>query len=142
VGEAPESGASAGGPAREPGPAVGALLVVLRSPGWDARFEATALAVTAASLGERVVVALFGGALREFAEGRFDDGAPASGSPVGPLSRMLDEGRRGLGVEVVACETAIRAAGLEPAAVRPVLDAIRSLPEIWQHARGGRVLAV
>jgi len=123
-------------------PPGGALLVVLRSPGWEARFEATALAVTAAALGDRVVVALFGDALRAFAAGRFDDGAPASGSPVGSLSRMLDEGRQGLGLEVVACETAIRVAGLDPAAVGPALDAVRSLPEIWQHARRGRVLAL
>ena len=119
-----------------------ALLVVLRSADWEARFEATALAVTAAALGDRVVVALFGEALRAFAAGRFDGGVPEWGSPVGSLAAMLDEGRRGLGLEVVACETAIRAAGLDPAAVRPALDAVRSLPEIWQHARGGRVLAL
>jgi peroxiredoxin family protein len=114
------------------------VLILLRSSDWESRFEATTLAVTAAALGDRVLVALFGQALRAWVEGRFDEGAPSAAAPVGSLSRALDEGRRDLGVELVACETAIRVAGLEPEAVRPTLDAVRSLPQIWQH--GGRVL--
>ena len=116
------------------------MLILLRSADWESRFEATTLAVTAAALGDRVQLALFGAALRAWVEGRFDEGEPPGGAAVGSLAAVLGQGRRELGVELVACETAIRVAGLDPEAVRPALDAVRSLPEIWQH--GGRVLAL
>jgi len=116
------------------------VLVLLYSADWDSRAQAATVAVTAAALGDRVVIALFGGALRAWVEGRFDDGAPAGALPMGSLAGMLDGGRRDLGVEVVACETAIRVAGLDPDAVRPRLDAVRGLPELWHQSAGGRVL--
>lgn len=97
------------------------------------------MALAAAAIGDRVLVALFGQALRAWVEGRFDEGAPAAASSVGSLAALLDEGRRDLGVELVACDTAIRVAGLEPETVREKLDAIRGLPQIWRH--GERVLA-
>ena len=95
------------------------LLVLLRASDWGTRHQAVGLALTAAAFGHRVVVALSGEALRA----------------------MLDEGRRDLGVEVVACETEVRLAGLEPEAARRTLDALRSLPEQWRGAVEGRVLA-
>jgi len=136
--------------ARRPGPRAAApspvpsgspVLFLLRSSDWEARQEATALALTAAALGDRVQVALFGAALRAWVEERFDEGAPPGAERVGSLARMLAEGRSDLGVELVACETAIRAAGLDPDRCRPKLDAVRGLPEIWHRAGGGRVIA-
>jgi len=115
------------------------VLILLRSADWESRFEATTLAVTAAALGDRVQIALFGEALRAWIAGRFDEGAPGGAASLGSLAEALEEGRRDLGVEVVACDTAIRVAGLEVEAVRPRVDAVRSLPQIWQQ--GGRVLA-
>jgi peroxiredoxin family protein len=119
----------------------GAVVVFLRSASWDARWTAVSTALTAAALGERVHVALFGEALRAFVAGSFDDGAPSDASIVGdPLSVSLGEGRAALGLRVVACETAVRLAGLDPAQVVPPLDALVSLPALWKLAEGGRLL--
>lgn len=119
----------------------GAVVIFLRSGGWEARWEAVSIALTAAALGERVHLALFAEPLRGFATGTFDDGAPAEASALGdPLSVSLGEGRSALGVQVVACETAVRLAGLDPARVVPPLDALVSLPALWKLADGGRLL--
>jgi hypothetical protein len=119
------------------------LLVLLRASDWGSRHQAAGLALTAAAFGHRVVVALAGDALRAWVEGGFDDGAPATATAarVGSLRGLLEEGRRDLGLEVVACETEVRLAGLEPEGARRALDALRSLPEQWRGAVEGRVVA-
>ena len=118
-------------------------LILLGATGWDDRRRAVSVAVTAAAFGHPVVVALAGDALRAWVGGTFDEGAPVGPvvERVGSLRGMLEEGRRDLGVEVVACDTEVRLAGLDPDAVRPLLDAIRSLPDQWRIASGGHVLA-
>ncbi len=122
----------------------GALVVLLHRNGWPDRYQAVTLAVTAAALGERVTVALFFDALRAWVEGRFDEGAPpeAARARVAPLAASLQEARRELGVEVVACETAVRLAGLEPEAIRGAVDRIVTLPALWKLARDGRQISV
>jgi peroxiredoxin family protein len=119
------------------------VLVLLRSGDWGSRHQAVILAVTAAAMGDRVLVALSGPALRAWVEGRFDEGAPpeAAEARVGSLAGMLAEGRQGLGVRVVACATELQVAGLDPDRARAALDGLRSLPEQWSHASGGRVVA-
>jgi hypothetical protein len=117
-------------------------LILLGGASWDDRRRAVSVALTAAAFGHGVVVALAGEPLRAWVEGRFDEGAPAGAAAarVGSLAAMLEEGRRDLGVQVVACETEIRLLGLEPDAVRGLLDAVRSLPEQWRDAAEGHVL--
>ncbi len=124
--------------------ASGPLVVLLHRATWPDRYQAVTLAVTAAALGERVVVALFFDALRLWAEGRFDDGAPAEAAAarVAPLAETLEEARRELGVEVVACDTAVRLAGLDPAALGGAVDRIATLPQLTQLAREGRQVVV
>ncbi|HEX9052392.1 MAG TPA: hypothetical protein VF841_17830 [Anaeromyxobacter sp.] len=124
----------------DPGP----LVVLLHRAGWADRYQAVTLAVTAAALGERVTVALFFDALRLWAEGRFDEGTPpeAGAARVAPLRDSLEEARRDLGLRVVACETAVRLAGLEPDAVRGALDGIVTLPSLWKAARDGRQVSI
>jgi predicted peroxiredoxin len=119
------------------------LVIFLRSETWDARHMAVSLAITAAALGDAVHVALFGPALAAFVEGRFADGAPpqAAAVRVPPLDAIVAEAR-GLGVRVVACDTALRLVGADPASAVPPLDAVVSLPSLWRIAQGGRVLAV
>jgi peroxiredoxin family protein len=120
----------------------GPVVIFLRCGEWDARWTAVSTALTAAALGERVHLALFGDALRAFASGRFDDGAPAEASAVGQsLTSSLREARDALGLSVVACETAVRLVGLDPGAVTPPLDALMSLPALWRLAEGGRLLS-
>jgi peroxiredoxin family protein len=122
----------------------GALLVLLHRAGWPDRYQAVTLAVTAAALGERVTVALFFDALRAWVDGRFDDGAPpeAARARVAPLRETLDEARRELGLEVVACDTAVRLAGLDPAALGGAVDRIVTLPALWKLAREGRQISI
>jgi peroxiredoxin family protein len=119
------------------------LVVFLHHAAWADRYQAVTLALTAAALGDPVTLALFFEPLRLFAEGRFDDGAPAeaAGAKVGSLAEALEEGRRELGVRVVACDTALRLAGVgADAATR--LDGVMTLPALWRLAQGGRALVV
>ncbi len=120
----------------------GPVLVVVRDPSWHARQLAVNVALTAAALGDEVHVALFGEALRLFAAGRFDEGAPpeAAAARVGSLEAALAEGRRALGVRVVACDTALRLVGVDPERAAPPLDAVVSLPSLWRIAQLGRVV--
>ena len=118
-------------------------LILLGGAGWDTRRRATSVALTAAAFGHPVLLALSGEPLRAWVEGRFDEGAPelAAAARVGSLREMLEEARRDLGVDVVACETELRLAGIDPEAARPSLDALRSLPDQWRTAGQGHVLA-
>ena len=117
-------------------------LILLGGTGWDARRRATAVALTAAAFGHPVVLALSGDPLRAWVEGRFDEGAPEGAAEIqaGPLREVIEESRRDLGVEVVACETELRLAGIDPEVARPSLDALRSLPDQWRTAGQGHVL--
>jgi hypothetical protein len=117
-------------------------LILLGGAGWDVRRRAISVALTAAAFGHPVVIALSGEPLRAWVDGRFDNGAPpeAAGVRVESLVAMLEEGRRDLGVEVVACDTELRLVGIDPGEARPSLDSIRSLPEQWRSAAEGHVL--
>ncbi|MEI7703852.1 MAG: hypothetical protein WCK73_04585 [Deltaproteobacteria bacterium] len=117
-------------------------LILLDGGSWNARRRAVSVALTAAAFGHPVVVALSGEAIRAWVSGRFDEGAPeeAVATRVGSLREMLEEGRRDLGVEVVACDTELRLAGLDVEAARPSLDAVRSLPDQWRATGQGHVL--
>lgn len=121
----------------------GPTVIFLSGAGWEARYQAVTLGVTAAALGDEVTLVLSFEPLRAFVAGAFDAGAPptAAGAKVPPLSETLAEARRDLGLRVVACETAVRLAGLEPGAARAALDALEPLPSLWRLAQGGRALA-
>ena len=116
--------------------------MLLGGDGWDARRRAVSLALTAAAFGHPVVVALAAGPLGDWLAGRFDEGAPATAAAarVGSLREMLDEGRRDLGVEVVACDTELRLLGVDPDDARARLDGVRSLPEQWRAGSAGHVI--
>jgi peroxiredoxin family protein len=135
-------------PAREPdagGPPVsGSLVVFVHRGTWADRYQAVTLAVTAAALGERVTVALFFEPLRLWAEARFDEGTPAEAGParVVSLRDTLEEARRELGLEVVACDTATRLAGPDPDAIRATVDRVVTLPQLWKAAREGTYLVI
>ncbi len=122
----------------------GSLVVLLHRAGWADRYQAVTLAVTAAALGDRVTVALFFEALRLWVDGRFDEGAPAEAGTarIASLRDSLEEARRELGLQVVACDTAVRLAGLEPDAIRGVVDRIVTLPALWKAARDGRQVSI
>jgi peroxiredoxin family protein len=118
-------------------------VVFLSGAGWEPRYQATVVAATAAALGDAVTLVLSFEPLRAWVGGRFDEGAPpgASAAGVPPLSETLGEARRELGLRVVACETAVRLAGLDPEAARAALDALEPLPSLWRVAQSGRALS-
>lgn len=117
-------------------------LILLGGAGWDARRRAAAVALTAAAFGHPVVLALSGDPLRAWVEARFDEGSPpgAETARVGSLRAMVEEARRDLGLEVVACDTELRLAGIDPERAAPTLDAVRSLPDQWRTVGQGHVL--
>jgi len=119
----------------------GTLLVLLHASDWERRWTATSVALTAAAHGDAVRVALFGAALRDWVAGRFDEGAPreAGAARVGSLTAMLEEGRGALGLRLVACDTAVRLANVDPAAAAAKVE-VTSLPALWREGRGGQVL--
>ena len=119
------------------------LVVFLSGAGWEARYQAVTVAITAASLGDEVTLVLAFEPLRALVEGRFDEGAlpTAAAARVPALSETLAEARRELGLRVVACETAVRLAGLAPEAARAALDGLEPLPSLWRLAQAGRSLA-
>jgi peroxiredoxin family protein len=120
------------------------VVVFLHRGTWEDRYQATTLAVTAAALGDEVTVALFFEPLRLWVAGRFDEGAPAAAGEarVASLSESLEEARRELGLRVVACDTAVRLAGLAPDGMGGRVDAIQTLPSLWRDARAGRAVVV
>ncbi len=120
------------------------VVILLSSGSWEARYQAATLALTAAAMGDEVHLALFFEPLRAWAADRFDVGAPptAAAARAVALRASLEEARRDLGVRVVACDTAVRLAGLDPAAVAPALDGIVGLPELWRLARAGQAIAL
>ncbi len=126
------SGTSAGAP----------VVLFVHRGGWPDRYQATTLAVTAAALGDAVTVALFFEPLRLWVAGRFDEGAPpeTAAARVAGLRESVEEARRELGLRVVACDTAIRLAGLDPDDVRRQVDDIATLPSLWRAAQEGRAL--
>lgn len=120
------------------------VVVFLQRGAWADRYQAVTLAVTAAALGDEVIVALFFEPLRLWVEGRFDEGAPAEAEAarVVSLRETLEAARKELGVEVVACDTALRLVGLDPAALGSALDGVVGLPSLWKSARDGRAIVV
>ena len=119
-------------------------VIFLRDAGWEARYHATTLAVTAAALGDAVTLALSFEPLRRWVEGRFDEGATdtAEVARIGSLRVVLDDARRELGLRVVACDTAVRLAGVPPEAARAALDEVTTLTSLWRLAQAGRAVTV
>lgn len=122
----------------------GPLVVFLQRGAWADRYQAVTLAVTAAALGDPVTLALFFEPLRLWVAGRFDEGAPPEAGParVQGLAQALGEARRELGLEIVACDTAVRLAGLDPGALGSALDRIATLPSLWKAARDGQLVVI
>lgn len=120
------------------------LVVFLHRGAWADRYQAVTLAVTAAALGDPVTLALFFEPLRLWAEGRFDEGTPpeAAAARAAPLRETIEEARRALGLEVVACDTAVRLAGLDPDAIRGAVDRIVTLPQLWKTAHDGAQVVI
>lgn len=123
------------------------VTVFLQSASFESTYQAATLALTAAAMGDTVWVVLGFAPLRALAVGRL--GAPTGEQEEEEAQRaealgmpapadLLSEARA-LGARVVACDTLVRIAGLEPGAATQ-LDESLGLPSIWRHARAGRTV--
>lgn len=115
------------------------LLVFLHS-GDDARLRSAAsLIAAAAALGRPVTVVWEGAALRRLAAD--DLGAPGpAGLP--PVAEMIAEARLLGGVRLLACPTAVLAAGLTETDVAGRVDAVTGLATILEDAGEAQTLYV
>lgn len=106
-------------------------------------------ALTAASVGEHVDVLLGARPLASLAAGRLDESPPAlPGAPSastlslpGPLG-LLRQARELGPCRVLACDTELRLAGLDPDSPPTELDGVVSLPTFWREALAARLVHV
>lgn len=108
------------------------LLILLQGDAWDHRYQASALAASAASTGDRVDLALFFGALAAWIDGRWDRLDPLP--PVTaerleevafpPLSGMLEPFLADGALRLFACSTSARILGLDLDRVQERVHAI------------------
>lgn len=123
----------------------------LSQGGYEPAWQATSLALTAAAMGEEVVLVFGFDALRALAKGTF--GRPLSqretatatrGEGLGAPrpDRLLAEARA-LGARAVACDTTVKLCGFVSSDLEGAkrLDEVLGLPQIWALTAGARVLS-
>ncbi len=112
------------------------LLLLAHAPTWDARFQVSSLAATAAASGKTVHLALFFGALDAWTRGRWDELDPAppltverlAREGVPSLIRMLETAREEGRLHLYACSASMRFLGLPTLDVQQKVDVIAG----WQ----------
>lgn len=127
------------------------LFVLANGGSWDARYQVSALAASAAAVGDRVEVVLFNAALTDWVEGSWDRLDPAPpltaerieevGFP--SLTDMLEQARETGNLSLYGCSASARLLGLDPARVQERVDAVAG----WQTftrkiARADRVVTL
>lgn len=92
---------------------------------------AAACALTAAAMGDRVDLFLFGPAVRAVVEAARDDGGGAAEEELGMLTQA-----RGAGCRLVACSASVVAERVPLADAEKALDAVVGWPTILDWSRG------
>ncbi|MHB1846233.1 MAG: hypothetical protein ACYCWW_15530, partial [Deltaproteobacteria bacterium] len=122
------------------------LVILLQRPGFEALYQAASLSFTAGSIGDEATVApFFGGLLTLLGRIPYSEEAAAVRAHALGLPdprHMLSEGRAAAGVRLVACDTAIRLAGLELDHVRPLVDEVIGLAALWRRAEGAQIVYI
>lgn len=125
------------------------VALFLQSASFEAAYQASTLALTAAAMGDEVWIILGFEPLRALGEGRFgaaadpveqDEAARAARLNLPSPGQMLAEARS-LGARCVACDTLVELAGLDAARV-PQLDEPLGLASIWRFARVARTVSL
>jgi predicted peroxiredoxin len=119
------------------------LLVLAHGDAWEARFQVTSLAASAAAAGQRVDVALFFAALGAWVGERWDAAEPAGAVPaerlaeldLPPLTAMLAPGRADGRIRLLACSASARILGLATADVQAKVDVIAGWPTFQRLVR-------
>ncbi len=106
------------------------LLILSHGASWDRRYQASALAASAASAGDRVDLAFFFAALDAWIHGHWDDLDPdppvdpdrlaSLGFP--PLSSLLGSAHDTGHLTLYACSASSRILGLDPTEVQTRVD--------------------
>ena len=108
------------------------ILVLAHGGSWDRRYQVSALAASATTLGDSVELALFFGALDAWARGawdRLDPAGPVTAEAIEatdfpPLSTLIEAARATGALTILACSASCRFLGLSPLQVQPTVDAI------------------
>jgi peroxiredoxin family protein len=117
---------------------------------YEPAHQLASMAVTAAAMGDEVVVVFAFEALRLLCQKGFGkpatdkevaENARGDGLGVPVPSQMLQEARK-LGARLVACDTTVKLCGLTEQAVNGVLDEVMGLASIWRLTQGARVLTL
>lgn len=108
------------------------------------------MGVTAAAMGDEVLVVFAFDALRQWVRGSFGqphtekelaESARAEGLGLPTPKQMLEEART-LGARFVACDSTVKLCGLDPDDLSRVLDEVMGLASIWRLTDGARVLTL
>ncbi|HEY0839567.1 MAG TPA: hypothetical protein VGD74_05230 [Vulgatibacter sp.] len=119
------------------------VLLQLHGESFARRYQVASLAITSAAAGDEVMVVLWFDALRRWCDGGFDEPTDAADAAVTERhhtlglptpGEMLREAR-GLGARIVACETGVRLAGVEPARAKELVDDLPGLQQILAAAK-------
>ncbi len=126
------------------------FILFLHSGAYDKLYQAVMLAITAASMGNKVYIFLFFWALRKFVNGKLDDiefpagiqdadrrllEAIPQGSP-NMLKELLDEVGKMGNLEVYACSGAVKLMELDEELVKSKVNDIIGLPTMLKMAEG------
>jgi peroxiredoxin family protein len=128
----------------------GRVVFFLQHGGYRAAYQAVSMGITATAMGDEVYFVFAFDALRALLQGSFGrpeteqekaESARAETLGVQQPQRMLEEAKA-LGARLVACDTAVRIAGISPAEASKALDEVMGLASIWRLTEGARVLTL
>jgi len=119
------------------------VVLQLQHESFASRYQLASMAITSAAAGDETWVVLWFGALQRWMEGRFDEALAGEEEGIAarlrelnlpPPGQMLEEARS-LGARIVACETGVRLAGLDPEQLGALVDHRPGLQEILEAAK-------
>ena len=127
----------------------GRVILFLQQGSFEPAYQAASICVTAAAMGDEVVVVFSFDALKALARGSFGkptereqaESARADGLGLPSPAKLLAEAR-GLGVRLVACDTTVKLCGLAPRDLVGKLDETLGLPSIWRLTEGARIVTL
>lgn len=128
----------------------GRVIFFVQHGSFEPAYQVATMGVTAAAMGDEVLVVFAFDALRQWVRGSFGqphtekeqaESARAEGLGLPPPRKMLEEARS-LGARFVACDSTVKLCGLSPSEVAPLLDEVMGLASIWRLTQGARVLTL
>jgi peroxiredoxin family protein len=128
----------------------GKVVLFVQHGSFEPAYQAATVAITAAAMGDEVLVVFAFEALRQLARGTFgealsdkesSESARAEGLGLPAPAKLLAEARQ-LGARLVACDTTVKLCGLSAGELGEVLDEVMGLPSIWRRTENARVLSL